>query len=442
MDRCAVLVDAGYLLGAAATLIAHNGLRSSVVPDYQAMMADIVEQAGQQTGLPVLRVLWYDAAVEARPTHEHLTLGGLPDVKVRLGVLVRHGGRTEQKGVDSFLQRDLTTLARNGAVSDIVLIGGDEDLRRGVVEAQDFGIKVHLWGVAAAAPRFNQAPTLVAEADRRWVLSEEWVRRHVALKSGALPAGFQEPALAAPSQLRPAVVASPEPTPAAESASEAATETASGTRPSEPASETRPSEPASETRPSEGTPGSGSESVDPAVPSADRARAVRVTPAVMAQFTQSPAGTVPTQVRETVLPTLAGLTTPQQEWADNEEETGAVVDPEAVGLRYGRRWAARVGGQHRRTLLAGHPVLPRNIDAELLRFAYTRGIDTWDDDTAKFAVRAAVWRAVLEVDQEARDEPTPARADRSASAGRDEPRPADPAAPAMPGRETEPPVRP
>jgi uncharacterized LabA/DUF88 family protein len=79
-------------------------------------------------------------------------------VKVRLGELVKREGRLQQKGVDSYLQRDLNTLARNKSVADVVLVGGDEDLRRSLEEAQDKGVRVHLWGVEAAAPEYNQSP--------------------------------------------------------------------------------------------------------------------------------------------------------------------------------------------------------------------------------------------------------------------------------------------
>ena len=56
MDRCVVLVDAGYLMGAAATLLAYNGLRNSVTADYGPMLASIVQEAQEQTGLPVLGI--------------------------------------------------------------------------------------------------------------------------------------------------------------------------------------------------------------------------------------------------------------------------------------------------------------------------------------------------------------------------------------------------
>jgi uncharacterized LabA/DUF88 family protein len=179
MDRCAVLVDAGYLLGAAGTLLAGDADRAGIRVDYQSLVLALIDDAEDQTGVPVLRLLWYDGAFNAQPMPEHRILRVLPDVKVRLGELVTRGGRVQQKGVDSYLQRDLTTLARNHAVSDVVLVGGDEDLRRSLEEAQDYGLRVHLWGVEAATPEYNQSQSLIAEADRRWVLSGDWIRRFV-----------------------------------------------------------------------------------------------------------------------------------------------------------------------------------------------------------------------------------------------------------------------
>ena len=44
------------------------------------------------------------------------------------------------KGVDSLIVTDMITLARNGAMSDAVLLSGDEDLRVGVQQAQEFGV--------------------------------------------------------------------------------------------------------------------------------------------------------------------------------------------------------------------------------------------------------------------------------------------------------------
>ena len=53
----------------------------------------------------------------------------------------------EQKGVDSLIVTDMINLARNRAISDAVFVSGDEDLRVGVQQAQEFGVRVHLVGI-------------------------------------------------------------------------------------------------------------------------------------------------------------------------------------------------------------------------------------------------------------------------------------------------------
>ncbi|WP_157577120.1 NYN domain-containing protein, partial [Saccharomonospora iraqiensis] len=180
MDRCAVLVDAGYLLGGAYTLL--TGLRSDrsrLRPDYAALIEAIRVRAEGETGLPVLRIYWYDAAFQRQPTTEHRVLRALRDVKVRLGNLVLRGeGPPQQKGVDAELHADLVTLARNRAVADVVLVTGDEDLCVPVEKAQEHGVRVHLWAVPTSSSSTSQSPELVATADRRTVLETAWIDDH------------------------------------------------------------------------------------------------------------------------------------------------------------------------------------------------------------------------------------------------------------------------
>ena len=67
----------------------------------------------------------------------------------------------QQKGVDSLIIMDLIELARNHAISEAVLLSGDEDLRVGVQLAQSFGVRVHLLGVEPT--RGNQSYLLLQE---------------------------------------------------------------------------------------------------------------------------------------------------------------------------------------------------------------------------------------------------------------------------------------
>jgi NYN domain len=69
----------------------------------------------------------------------------------------------QQKGVDSLIVTDLIDLARNRAISDAVLLSGDEDVRVGVHIAQSYGVRVHLLGISPS--RGSQSQLLLQEAD-------------------------------------------------------------------------------------------------------------------------------------------------------------------------------------------------------------------------------------------------------------------------------------
>jgi uncharacterized LabA/DUF88 family protein len=160
MDRVAVFVDAGYLFAAGSQLIAGERLsRTELHLEHEAVLALLGDVARQLTGLPLLRVYWYDGAA-AGPSLQQLALAYRPNVKLRLGSINQHG---QQKGVDALLVTDLITLARHRAMADAILLTGDEDIRIGMQQAQEFGVRVHLLGVEPA--RENQSGLLVQEAD-------------------------------------------------------------------------------------------------------------------------------------------------------------------------------------------------------------------------------------------------------------------------------------
>ncbi len=160
MDRAAVFVDAGYLFAAGSKLIANTRLpRGQINLDHDAILSLLNDVTAELTGLPLLRIYWYDGTATG-PTPQQLALGYRANIKVRLG-FVNHLGT--QKGVDALVVSDLITLARNGAIADAVLLTGDDDIRVGVQHAQEFGIRVHLLGIAPS--RENQSGFLVQEAD-------------------------------------------------------------------------------------------------------------------------------------------------------------------------------------------------------------------------------------------------------------------------------------
>jgi hypothetical protein len=169
MDRCAIFVDAGYLLAAGGSLCCGTKVRAGFTCDYKGLAAAIQQFAeGHSPGHSVLRTYWYDGARNAVPTPDHLTISELPNIKLRLGRI--SGG--EQKGVDSLILRDFMTLARERAMITAYLLAGDEDLREGVVAAQDMGVRVVVLGIPGIQD--NQARTLIREADNHVMLQKDF----------------------------------------------------------------------------------------------------------------------------------------------------------------------------------------------------------------------------------------------------------------------------
>jgi len=178
MDRCALFVDAGYLLAEGGKLCCDTKRRNSVVCDYDRMVAALAGLATANCTLPVLRAYWYDGARDALPTLDHLAIAQLANVKLRLGRL--SGGK--QKGVDALIFRDLMTLARERAVATAFLVAGDEDLREGVIAAQDLGVRVVVVGVESTEGG-NQSEALVREADERIELAAGDLRPYLSRRS-------------------------------------------------------------------------------------------------------------------------------------------------------------------------------------------------------------------------------------------------------------------
>src|SRR6478735_7134735 len=58
---CALYVDVGYLLAAAATRVTGTSLRNGVVVSYPDLVARLIADAEQASGLPLLRLHWYDS---------------------------------------------------------------------------------------------------------------------------------------------------------------------------------------------------------------------------------------------------------------------------------------------------------------------------------------------------------------------------------------------
>jgi hypothetical protein len=173
MDRCGIFIDAGYLLAEAGGVCCGTKKRTEVICNYNTLIKALADYVSDHCGLPLLRIYWYDAAQQASPTPEHLTIAELVNIKVRLGRL--SAGR--QKGVDGLIYRDLMTLARERAIATAYLLAGDEDLREGVIAAQDMGTRVILIGVRSGVGS-NQSKILIQEADDHLIIEKTFWEPH------------------------------------------------------------------------------------------------------------------------------------------------------------------------------------------------------------------------------------------------------------------------
>src|SRR5690348_6714727 len=187
VDRCALFVDAGYVLGDGAMAVHGTRNRESVSWNYAGVLEVLRNVARDHTGLPLLRCYWYEATVEGRRSSEHEILADLPGVKLRLGKM--RPGRRE--GVESEIHRDLTTLARNRAISDALVVSAEEDLAQVVSDVQDLGIRVILVHVPVRG-RWTVAPALRQECDDVVEISEAQLRPAVELVVGAEPTSEDE----------------------------------------------------------------------------------------------------------------------------------------------------------------------------------------------------------------------------------------------------------
>ena len=178
MDRFAIFVDAGYLYAEGGKLTHNTGDRLRLELNFKRTVAALAEIAGDHSGIDYLRTYWYDAATDANPTPSQIAVASIPGVKLRLGRL--SSGR--QKGVDSRIVRDLIVLARDRAMTSAYVLSGDEDIREGVAEAQDFGVSVVLLGITALPGQHNQARSLVQEADGLVMLTRDQMEQWFTLR--------------------------------------------------------------------------------------------------------------------------------------------------------------------------------------------------------------------------------------------------------------------
>lgn len=180
MDRFAIFVDAGYLFAEGGrALEGHVPKRSEIEITTNLAIETIRDKSAKlASGCSLLRIYWYDGASAQGPSAQQLSLAQSNDVKLRLGIVNNFG---KQKGVDSLIVTDMVDLARNRAMSDAVVLSGDEDVRIGLQVAQNYGVRVHLLGIQSETN--SQSQFLKQEADTTTELTRDEISRFITVKS-------------------------------------------------------------------------------------------------------------------------------------------------------------------------------------------------------------------------------------------------------------------
>ncbi len=181
---CSLYVDAGYLIAAASTRVTGTSLRSATDVDVPGLLADLTKQVEADSGLPLLRIHWYDSGTrQGAPSGNQRDIATLPKVKLRLG---RVGFNGEQKGVDLKLALDLITQSRNKAAEVVYLVSGDDDLSEAVEEAQHQGVQV----ISLVVPDAQGQPISVSQnlqmtVDQLHLISAPVIDDHVSKSTAA-----------------------------------------------------------------------------------------------------------------------------------------------------------------------------------------------------------------------------------------------------------------
>src|SRR5690348_2203448 len=159
----------------------------SVSWDYEGLLQLLSSLARERSGLPVLRCYWYEATMDGRRTAEQDALADLPGIKLRIAK-IRPGRR---EGVETEIHRDLSTLARNNAISDALVVSAEEDLAQVIADVQDLGMRVTLVHIAVDG-NWTISRALRQESDDIIEISGDHLRPYVELVAGAEPARQDE----------------------------------------------------------------------------------------------------------------------------------------------------------------------------------------------------------------------------------------------------------
>lgn len=176
MERvAAILVDAGYVWKQIAKVVGERNPREVVLVRSGLPLIEALVEEAEGDDLTVLRTYWYDAAGERGPNVQQRAVGRAARVKLRLGT-ISYG---RQKGVDRLIQKDILALASNKAVTDIILISGDQDMEEEVDIAGQHGVLMHIWGISDQDQQDQISGRLLRVADEWRVFAYDWAETFV-----------------------------------------------------------------------------------------------------------------------------------------------------------------------------------------------------------------------------------------------------------------------
>ena len=383
MDRYAIFIDAGNVYAGGGELVLDATSRGQVALDHTLFLEtlrEVVESDYPNSG-DFLRVYWYDAARDGVPEPEHDRIGAHPGVKVRLGRLTRFG----QKGVDALVFRDMMKLSAEHAICTAFLVAGDEDLRQGVLEAQDYGVKVVLIGIAPTIGQ-NQAAALIHEADQHRVLSYDELRDCFSEREASAE--------------RPLAVID-ETFDAFQSGYAFGAEWAAGQSPESVAAASGPILPRD----------ANAELIFRIIADADLPPAVRLPPTVIDQarhgfrsalLAAAPGAAAAEPAGVEPAPAVPSASVAPPPIAAVERPASLPTTALGIGERFGIEWLNEQPQEEVRYVRANFPFVPRDIDIELLKRLVTQmglPFGAHVDDGDRKAARAGFWEVLgLELD--------------------------------------------
>lgn len=171
----AILIDAGYLWKQLAKAVGKQHRREISLVGYGVPLVEALVEEATGDDMRVLRSYWYDGAPDRVPNVQQRTVGRAARVKLRVGTM--SGGR--QKGVDRLMQRDILALAENKAVTDLIVLTGDQDMEEELDAAGQHGLVIHVWGVADREQQHQISGHLLRIVDHWRVLPADWAETFV-----------------------------------------------------------------------------------------------------------------------------------------------------------------------------------------------------------------------------------------------------------------------